>query len=72
MASSQQLAQLDRLERQVNTLVTAYQRLREELADSQTTVQQLQADVRIDARDQLRVGVLPGDPREGRGVLLAR
>jgi septal ring factor EnvC (AmiA/AmiB activator) len=53
MASSQQLAQLDRLERQVNTLVTAYQRLREELADSQTTVQQLQADVR-DRERQLK------------------
>ncbi|MBO0357573.1 hypothetical protein J0X19_06415 [Hymenobacter sp. BT186] len=53
MASSQQLAQLDRLERQVNTLVTAYQRLREELADAQTTVQQLQADVR-DRERQLK------------------
>ena len=53
MASSQQLAQLDRLERQVNTLVTAYQRLREELADSQTTVQQLRADVR-DRERQLK------------------
>ena len=46
MASSQQLAQLDRLERQVTTLVAAYQQLREELADANTTVQQLQADVR--------------------------
>ncbi|WP_026351153.1 hypothetical protein [Hymenobacter aerophilus] len=46
MASTQQLAQLDRLERQVTTLVAAYQQLREELADAQTTVQQLQADVR--------------------------
>ncbi|SHL82355.1 hypothetical protein [Hymenobacter psychrotolerans] len=53
MASSQQLAQLDRLERQVNTLVTAYQQLREELADAQTTVQQLQADVR-DRERQLK------------------
>ena len=53
MASSQQLAQLDRLERQVNTLVTAYQRLREELADAQTTAQQLQADVR-DRERQLK------------------
>lgn len=53
MASSQQLAQLDRLERQVNTLVTAYQQLREELADSQTTIQQLQADVR-DRERQLK------------------
>ena len=53
MASSKQLAQLDRLERQVNTLVTAYQRLREELADAQTTVQQLQADVR-DRERQLK------------------
>ena len=46
VASSQQLAQLDRLERQVTTLVAAYQQLREELADANTTVQQLQADVR--------------------------
>ncbi len=46
MASSQQLAQLDRLERQVTTLVAAYQQLREELADANTTVQQLRADVR--------------------------
>ena len=46
MASTQQLAQLDRLERQVTTLVAAYQQLREDVADSQTTVQQLQADVR--------------------------
>lgn len=53
MASSQQLAQLDRLERQVNTLVTAYQQLREELADAQTTVQQLRADVR-DRERQLK------------------
>ncbi|AHJ96230.1 hypothetical protein [Hymenobacter swuensis] len=53
MASTQQLAQLDRLERQVTTLVTAYQQLREELADSQTTIQQLQADVR-DRERQLK------------------
>ncbi|AII51308.1 hypothetical protein KBK19_12675 [Microvirga sp. STR05] len=53
MASSQQLAQLDRLERQVNTLVTAYQQLREELADAQTTVEQLRADVR-DRERQLK------------------
>lgn len=46
MASSQQLAQLDRLERQVTTLVTAYQQLREDLADANTTVQQLRADIR--------------------------
>lgn len=46
MPSSQQLAQLDRLERQVATLVTAYQQLRVELADANTTVQQLRADVR--------------------------
>jgi septal ring factor EnvC (AmiA/AmiB activator) len=53
MASPQQLAQLDRLERQVNTLVTAYQQLREELADAQTTIQQLRADVR-DRERQLK------------------
>ena len=46
MASPKQLAQLDRLERQITTLVTAYQQLREELADATTTVQQLRADVR--------------------------
>ena len=46
MASTQQLAQLDRLERQISTLVAAYQQLREELADADTTVQQLRADVR--------------------------
>ena len=46
LASSQQLAQLDRLERQVTTLVAAYQQLREELADANTTVQQLRADIR--------------------------
>lgn len=46
MASPQQITQLDRLERQVTTLVAAYQQLREELADANTTVQQLQADVR--------------------------
>ena len=46
MASTQQLAQLDRLERQISTLVAAYQQLREELADANTTVQQLRADVR--------------------------
>ena len=46
MASSQQLAQLDRLERQMTTLVAAYQQLREDLADANTTVQQLRADVR--------------------------
>ena len=46
LASSQQLAQLDRLERQVTTLVAAYQQLREELADANTTVQQLRGDVR--------------------------
>ncbi|MEJ7663673.1 MAG: hypothetical protein WKG07_31095 [Hymenobacter sp.] len=38
VASSQQLAQLDRLERQVTTLVAAYQQLREELADANVTV----------------------------------
>ncbi|GAB2957261.1 hypothetical protein GCM10027048_24690 [Hymenobacter coalescens] len=53
MASSQQLAQLDRLERQVTTLVAAYQQVREELADAHTTIQQLQADVR-DRERQLR------------------
>ena len=46
MASTQQLAQLDRLEQQISTLVAAYQQLREELADANTTVQQLRADVR--------------------------
>ena len=46
MASSQQLAQLDRLERQLTTLVSAYQELREEMADASTTIQQLRADVR--------------------------
>ena len=46
MASTQQLAQLDRLEQQISTLVAAYQQLREELADADTTVQQLRADVR--------------------------
>ena len=46
MASTQQLAQLDRLQRQISTLVAAYQQLREELADANTTVQQLRADVR--------------------------
>ena len=46
MASSQQLAQLDRLERQITTLVAAYQELREEMADATTTIQQLKADVR--------------------------
>jgi septal ring factor EnvC (AmiA/AmiB activator) len=46
VASSQQLAQLDRLERQITTLVAAYQELREELADATTTIQQLKADVR--------------------------
>ncbi|MCC2547666.1 hypothetical protein LJY25_14520 [Hymenobacter sp. BT175] len=53
MASSQQLAQLDRLERQVTTLVAAYQQLREELADAHTTVQQLRAEVR-DRERQLK------------------
>ncbi|UYZ61547.1 hypothetical protein [Hymenobacter weizhouensis] len=53
MASSQQLAQLDRLERQVTTLVAAYQQLREELADAHTTIQQLRADVR-DRERQLK------------------
>ncbi|AIZ63211.1 hypothetical protein PK28_05035 [Hymenobacter sp. DG25B] len=53
MASTQQLAQLDRLERQVTTLVAAYQQLREELADAQTTIQQLRADVR-DRERQLK------------------
>ncbi|GAA4372229.1 hypothetical protein [Hymenobacter koreensis] len=53
MASSQQLAQLDRLERQVATLVAAYQHVREELADAQTTISQLQADIR-DRDRQLR------------------
>ena len=46
MASSQQLAQLDRLERQITTLVAAYQELREDMADATTTIQQLRADVR--------------------------
>ena len=46
VASSQQLAQLDRLERQVTTLVAAYQQLREDLADANLTVQQLRADIR--------------------------
>ena len=46
VASTQQLAQLDRLERQITTLVAAYQQLREDLADANTTVQQLRADVR--------------------------
>ncbi|QIX62323.1 hypothetical protein HER32_14505 [Hymenobacter sp. BT18] len=53
MASTQQLAQLDRLERQVTTLVAAYQQLREELADAHTTVQQLRAEVR-DRERQLK------------------
>ena len=53
MASSKQLAQLDRMERQVTTLVAAYQQLREELADAQTTIQQLRADVR-DRERQLK------------------
>ena len=53
MASSQQLAQLDRLERQATTLVAAYQQLREELADAHTTIQQLHADVR-DRERQLK------------------
>jgi chromosome segregation ATPase len=53
MASSKQLAQLDRLERQVTTLVAAYQQLREELADAQTTIQHLRADVR-DRERQLK------------------
>ena len=46
MASPQQLAQLDRLERQVTALVAAYQQVREELADTLTMNQQLRADVR--------------------------
>ncbi len=53
MASSQQLAQLDRLERQVTTLVAAYQQLREELSDANTTIEQLRADGR-DHQKQLR------------------
>jgi len=53
MASSQQLAQLDRLERQVTSLVAAYQALREDLADANTTIQQLRADVR-DRERQLK------------------
>ena len=51
LASSQQLAQLDRLERQVTALVAAYQQVREELADTLTMNQQLRADVRD--RDRL-------------------
>ena len=51
VASSQQLAQLDRLERQVTTLVAAYQRMREELADANTTNEQLRAELR--ERDKL-------------------
>ncbi|OON67481.1 hypothetical protein [Hymenobacter sp. CRA2] len=53
MASPQQLAQLDRMERQVTTLVAAYQQVREELADAHTTIQQLQAELR-DRERQLR------------------
>lgn len=53
MASSQQLAQLDRLERQVTTLVAAYQQVREELADAQVTIEHLQADGR-EREKQLR------------------
>jgi septal ring factor EnvC (AmiA/AmiB activator) len=53
MASSKQLAQLDRMERQVTSLVAAYQQLREELADAQTTIQHLRADVR-DRERQLK------------------
>ena len=53
MASSQQLAQLDRLERQVTTLVAAYQQLREELSDANTTIEQLRADGR-ERQKQLR------------------
>lgn len=43
MASSEQLAQLDRLERRVTTLVAAYQQVREELADAHTTIEQMRA-----------------------------
>jgi len=53
VASSQQLAQLDRLERQVTTLVAAYQQLREELSDANTTIEQLRADGR-ERQKQLR------------------
>jgi TolA-binding protein len=53
VASSQQLAQLDRLERQVTTLVAAYQQMREELADARTTIEHLRADER-DREKQLR------------------
>ena len=53
MASSQQHAQLDRLERQVTTLVAAYQQLREELADARTTIEHLRADER-EREKQLR------------------
>ncbi len=53
MASSQQLAQLDRLERQVTTLVTAYQQLREELGDANVTIEHLRADAR-EREKQLR------------------
>jgi len=53
LASSQQHAQLDRLERQVTTLVAAYQQLREELADARTTIEHLQADGR-EREKQLR------------------
>jgi hypothetical protein len=41
VASSQQHAQLDRLERQVTTLVAAYQQVREELADDREREKQL-------------------------------
>ena len=53
VASSQQLAQLDRLERQVTTLVAAYQQVREELADAHTTIEHLRADGR-EREKQLR------------------
>lgn len=53
MASSQQLAQLDRLERQVTSLVTAYQQLREDLADANVTIEHLRADAR-EREKQLR------------------
>ena len=53
VASSQQHAQLDRLERQVTTLVAAYQQLREELADARTTIEHLRADGR-EREKQLR------------------
>lgn len=53
MASSQQLTQLDRLERQVTALVAAYQRLREELGDANTTIEQLRGDAR-DRERQLK------------------